>query len=566
MSNTVSQLISACAWSPVKFFVISQNVFDPLIYYSHLLPLILCLILGIFVFTKNSEKLEVKVLFTTIVLLSCWLISDLIVWATDKPQLTMFFWSITIITEPIIYGCTLYFIYAFIDGKDISFGKKMTIAAMLLPTILLTPTPLALLGYDISNCDRDAIEGPLVYYGYAIEIIFIIWLIVLAIQRYVTQKDSESKKKILAVSIGSVGFLTAFAFGNIIGSFFTAYSIGGDESWEFGQYGIFGVPIFIAFLTFIIVRFKAFNIKLIGTQALSFLIGVLLISLAFVQSVATIHLIILITFFLFLVIGTLLVQSVKQVDQQNDIIAATNKQLENLLHFISHEVKGALNKSRIALNEIIDTSDGKIPAEIQKMALNADADTKKSIEMVMNILGSADFKSGKIAVTKVPFDFKAALVESEAELSIDAKAKGLTFETEIDEKDNSGAPADYTITGDKEQLTKHVIRNLIDNSIKYTPSGGLKIHLGRKDAVNGKGGLITLSIKDTGVGITPTDMQHLFTEGGKGEHSTDVNVHSTGYGLFFAKSIITNHNGKVWAQSEGAGKGSQFYVELPAAA
>ena len=79
------------------------------------------------------------------------------------------------------------------------------------------------------------------------------------------------------------------------------------------------------------------------------------------------------------------------------------------------------------------------------------------------------------------------------------------------------------------------------------------------------GGKIKLSVKDTGLGITAEDMEHLFTEGGRGKDSVKVNVDSTGYGLFTVKMIVEAHKGRVWAESEGAGKGSQFYVELPLA-
>jgi signal transduction histidine kinase len=58
-------------------------------------------------------------------------------------------------------------------------------------------------------------------------------------------------------------------------------------------------------------------------------------------------------------------------------------------------------------------------------------------------------------------------------------------------------------------------------------------------------------------------MRRLFTEGGKGADSVKVNVHSTGYGLFIAKTIVEGHGGRIWAESEGTDKGSRFMVELP---
>ena len=75
-------------------------------------------------------------------------------------------------------------------------------------------------------------------------------------------------------------------------------------------------------------------------------------------------------------------------------------------------------------------------------------------------------------------------------------------------------------------------------------------------------GKILFSVKDTGVGLSKEDKERLFTEGGKGKNSQKVNVDSTGFGLFIAKSIIEAHNGRIWAESEGEGKGSEFWVEV----
>ena len=70
-------------------------------------------------------------------------------------------------------------------------------------------------------------------------------------------------------------------------------------------------------------------------------------------------------------------------------------------------------------------------------------------------------------------------------------------------------------------------------------------------------------MKDSGVGLSDDDKSRLFTEGGRGKESLKVNVDSTGFGLFIVKGIVDGHKGKVWAESEGEGKGSTFYIELP---
>ncbi len=134
-----------------------------------------------------------------------------------------------------------------------------------------------------------------------------------------------------------------------------------------------------------------------------------------------------------------------------------------------------------------------------------------------------------------------------------ALEKGLSLTLEVD------AGKQYACIGDIEKIAEHVIRNLIDNAIRYTPSGGIRVRLEER------GKTLRFSVKDTGIGVTVEDMQRLFTEGGHGKDSIKVNVDSTGYGLFIAKQVTEAHNGKIWVESAGAGSGSEFIVELPAA-
>jgi two-component system CheB/CheR fusion protein len=121
--------------------------------------------------------------------------------------------------------------------------------------------------------------------------------------------------------------------------------------------------------------------------------------------------------------------------------------------------------------------------------------------------------------------------------------------------DEAGKP--YTVTGDRAQTGDHVLRNLLENAVNYTPKGSVAVSLKKE---NGK---ILLTIADSGVGISEEDKKKLFTEGGKGKDSIKVNVHSTGYGLFIAKNVVTAEGGTIRAESAGPGKGSRFIAEFP---
>ncbi len=247
----------------------------------------------------------------------------------------------------------------------------------------------------------------------------------------------------------------------------------------------------------------------------------------------------------------------KQVDTLNHELGTANenlknliKQRESLVHLITHKVKGSFTRTKYIFAGILDGTFGEISPEIRKYAeqgLEFDNSGIQTVDLVLNV---ANLQNGLIKYEMKPIDFKNIVLETVADKKIAAEAKGLKIETEI--KDGL-----YNITGDAFWL-KEAVNNLIGNSVAYTKEGIIIIGLENN---NGK---IKLSVKDNGIGITEEDKKNLFKEGGRGKDSVKVNVDSTGYGLFTVKLVVDAHKGKVWAESEGEGKGSTFFVELPA--
>src|SRR3989338_6404327 len=196
-------------------------------------------------------------------------------------------------------------------------------------------------------------------------------------------------------------------------------------------------------------------------------------------------------------------------------LEVVNKQQENLLHFISHEIKGYLTKSEAGFAAIAEGDYGSIPEQLKTMSKAALADVRKGVATVMDILQASNLKKGTVSFKKLAFDFRSVVQTIIAEQQVAAHAKGLQLDVKM-------ADGKYRLEGDEEKITEHVIRNLIDNAIRYTPTGTVHIELSDGD------GKIHFSVKDSGVGITPEDMANLFTEGGHGKDSIKINVHSTG--------------------------------------
>lgn len=108
---------------------------------------------------------------------------------------------------------------------------------------------------------------------------------------------------------------------------------------------------------------------------------------------------------------------------------------------------------------------------------------------------------------------------------------------------------------DKEKV-RQVLNNMIDNAIKYSKEGAIVVTL-KQEAED-----LVVKVKDTGKGISKDELGMLFNKYTRGHDSV---THATGLGLgmYVAKVIVEQHNGKIWAESDGVGKGATFCFSLP---
>jgi signal transduction histidine kinase len=543
MSQTVLDLIQNCQWFPSHFLIVSQNVFSPLLYYSYFGAAVPVILLGVFVFLNGKNKLENKLLFLTIISFVIWIFCALVTWATEFPKYTMFFWAFMNIVEPFVYFFAFYFSFVFFFKKDFSIIQKILFSLPLLPSIIMASTKFMLLGYDLSNCDRGAVEGILSTYDYILEIVYAVAIIIIAIFAFKKIKDKISRKKILFVTIGITLFLLSFSLGNILEIF--------TDNWYIGQYGLFGAPIFMAFLAYIIVKFKAFDVKLIATQALVWASVILIGSeFFFIQSNIN-RLLTALTLITTSVIGLMIVRSVKKEIALREELEIANNNQTSLIHFISHQIKGFFTKSKMIFAGIVEEDFGEVSGAMKEAAKEGLKSDNNAVSMIQDILGASNLKKGTTTYNFQETDLSKIVKNITEDFKTELSTKGLELKVDI-----GNDP--IFVNADDKQISQ-VIKNLIDNSIKYTPSGYIKVSLYKKVEDRTK---VIFKVEDSGVGLSESDKKKLFTEGGKGEDSLKVNVNSTGYGLYIVKKIVDNHNGRIWAESEGRGKGSQFYVEL----
>jgi signal transduction histidine kinase len=332
--------------------------------------------------------------------------------------------------------------------------------------------------------------------------------------------------------------------------------------FELTLYSLFSLPVFILFLTIAITSYDTFRLGDYAVKALFYIFLILAGTQFFFVNDIQGFLLAAMSIGVMLTLGVMLFRSNEReiaarhlIEKQEKELEIANKQQENLLHFISHEVKGYLTESEAGFASIAEGDYEGTSPTLKEMAQNALASVRKGVRTVMEILDASNMKKGTVNYKKQPFDLKETVIRMVKHLQRAADEKQLTIDVAIDD-------GTYLMQGDEEKIREHVVRNLIDNAIKYTPKGTIEVRLTSESSTSGAGKL-RFSVKDSGVGITPEDMKNLFTEGGRGKDSVKVNVHSTGYGLFIAKQVIEAHGGTIWAESDGQGKGSLFVVELP---
>src|ERR1035437_3670089 len=164
-----------CPWEAAKYFVYSSNI-PTLFFYSHIPAIIVSLIFALLVFYKTGKSKIGSSLLVVSILFSFWCIFDLIIWATNRPDVVLFFWSLQILFEPLVYLMCFYLVYLFVANKDLMFKWKLFGMLLYSPVILLLPSKYNLLGVEIETC--NAVEGFIAhYFTYIFESIIILSII-----------------------------------------------------------------------------------------------------------------------------------------------------------------------------------------------------------------------------------------------------------------------------------------------------------------------------------------------------------------------------------------------------
>lgn len=502
-------------------------------------------ILGFLIFFNNRKSITNRTFLYFSLLTIIWGISNYLEYKFSTPFSAL--WALRVHLFISVFHAFFFFqlCYVFpVEVKRFNFLYKFFVLPLTLITAILTLTPLvfenitelAPIG-QVTNPTR----GPAIFLFIFVAIGLLLTGLGVLFIKIFKSKDIE-KRQTIFVFIGML--LTAF----LIVMFNVVLPVTFNDLRFIPYAALFLFPL-ITFISYTIYKHKLFNIKVAATAILAFFITTFsFINIIFSKELNAV--ILNITAFTIILIGSIrLIRDMLRLEIANEKLRELDRQKSEFVSFASHQLRSPLTAMKGYASLIVEGDYGPISDDL-KSAVSRILESSNTLATVVN-----DYLNiSRIELGTVKYNFKEvderALVQTVIdELRPTIKTAGLKLSFEVFSNDS------YKVLADPDQL-KQVITNIIDNSIKYTPQGSVSVSIERKDSK------ILLSVKDTGIGIAKETIPLLFEKFSRAKGADEVNIRGTGLGLYIAKEIIIAHGGKIWVESEGEGKGSQFYVEL----
>jgi two-component system sensor histidine kinase GlrK len=216
---------------------------------------------------------------------------------------------------------------------------------------------------------------------------------------------------------------------------------------------------------------------------------------------------------------------------------------------MSHELRTPLTSIKEGTGLLLEGIGGPTTEKQRKLLAILAEESNRLILLVNSLLDLSKMEAGMMSYDFALAHIDPLLKRAVAEVAPLVEAKQITIESAVDQP----LPA---VRIDAERILQ-VLRNLLGNAIKFTPKGGLV-----RVSARPTGDKLEIAVKDSGPGIPQEALLSIFEKFNQGMRADDLARSGTGLGLAIAKSIISSHGGKIWAESQ-LGHGSTFIFVLP---
>ncbi len=243
-------------------------------------------------------------------------------------------------------------------------------------------------------------------------------------------------------------------------------------------------------------------------------------------------------------------------NRMTEEVQRSQQTLRDLLANISHELKTPLTSIHGFSEALLD---GTIedPAGIQRSARIINDESNRVLRLVQELLDLSRLESGQVSMQQDDLNLNELFEHVSEVFALRSEDSGVALDMNL-----QGRPQ---IRGDFDRL-EQVMNNLLDNAFRHTPKGGTV----RITSRNFQPDTVQVTVSDTGQGIPPDDLPHLFERfyrsgnNANGSSNSNGNKKGHGLGLAISREIVRAHGGEIWATSE-PGKGTTFVFSLPTA-
>ena len=247
----------------------------------------------------------------------------------------------------------------------------------------------------------------------------------------------------------------------------------------------------------------------------------------------------------------ILQKETRLAEEKTKELEELNRSQNRFFSSMSHEIRTPIN-TVLGLNEIIlrqeDASE-----EIKKDARNIQGAGRLLLALINDILDVSKIEAGKMDIVPVDYNVSSLLSEIVNMIWLKAEEKGLKFEVDID----PGVPE--VLFGDEVRI-KQILINLLNNAVKYTKEGSVSLHM-ECETGDGRDALLKINVSDTGMGIKPDALPHLFDTFQRVDEEKNRYIEGTGLGLSIVKQLVELMEGEITVNSV-YGQGSIFSVTL----
>jgi heavy metal sensor kinase len=231
-------------------------------------------------------------------------------------------------------------------------------------------------------------------------------------------------------------------------------------------------------------------------------------------------------------------------NQMLDRIQALLTEIKEMSDNIAHDLRSPITRIRGTAEVTLTT--GKSLGEYEAMAASTIEECDRLLDMINTMLMISKAEAGVDHLTREEIDLAEVVQEACKLFEPTAEDKGIALSCLL--------PKESRFFGDT-QMIQRMLSNLLDNAIKYTPPGGsVRVSVSEND------GQVVVSVKDTGIGISPRDLPHIFERFYRGDESRSQS--GIGLGLSLARAIARGHGGDITTTST-PNQGSTFTITLP---